>query len=58
MNKSSKSIPLKKVVAHIVQESKKYLTATDIAQHMLDHANEYEYVEQLKEKEQDLDSIK
>ena len=58
MNKSSKSIPLKKVVAQIVQDSQTHLTAADIAQRMLDHAEKYEYVEQLKEKEQDLDSIK
>ncbi len=58
MNKVSKSMPLKKVVAQIVQSSQSPLTAADIAQYMLEHANEYEYIDQLKLKEQDLDSIK
>ena len=54
-------MPVKQIVAQIIKNNNEYLTAAEIAQRMLEQANEYEYVEQLlKEKapEEDLDSVK
>ncbi len=52
MSKTPKSMTVKQIVAEIIKEKNEPLTAADIAQHMLDQATKYEYVEQLlKEKE-------